>query len=724
MKIFYNLLLIICIGVSLEINISFAQIKINETFDGPVFPPAGWNTYNIGSSAGQWTWSFRTTRLGAGCAVSNFSPSASSNFLVTKRIIPSPGDSLVFFLRQTFWNVYSDTFQVKISNTDSLPSGMNTVLLTMIDGLNYPPISGYSRVALSLNAYSGQNIWIGFVHKNRDGDNIRIDEIKVGNDIPGEVGITDNIFPKGLWGNCTLAGFVPRATLKNFGSSGINTPFNVTYRITGPVSYTSTRSDTISGNFTKTIYFDTLNSINVPGVYNVKIYSSLESDLNRSNDTLSSTFTLSPSNYGGGSSSNGNYYFANSTDCSAGAPSHPKFNWRDTSSSSNLILNGNLIRPGEFTGSIDNGYFSLGSILPAGKKIKFFNSEYDSVFITTNGIIGFKRNSILTSNDPSQVFLLMIQPVPAIASFWIDLDYQNSAVPDNRLSYKVTDNQLIITYDKAPLKSGGPDDYVSFQVNLEIGNSMLSNSDIVIQFNQDRTGNGFLNKYYSNTLPAHLVGMKNISGTNSITYRYRDNLTVTTGGQLFNSSVALQIGQHVNKLNSKGSDLNLKVLLEAIHPGRDTVGVSISDVHNPAVKIETRKIYVNSDGTASCRFTLPDEESRYYLIVEHRNSIKIWSRLNGETFSSYSMDYDFSVDSSMAYGNNLKMINSIAYLYSGDVNQDGIIDGSDLSNTDNSVFNMTPGYLPSDLNNDGISDGNDVSIVENNIGFNIHMIHP
>lgn len=724
MKIFFNLILLICIGVSLKSNTGFAQIKINESFDGPGFPPEGWSTFSTGASEGHWNRSVRTTRLGSGCAVSNFSSTASLNYLITKSIIPSPGDSLVFYFRQTFWNVYKDTLKVKISNTDSLASGMNTTLHVMYEGLNYLNPNMYNRVAVSLNTYSGQKVWIGFVHSNLDGENIRIDEVKIGNDMPGEVGITDNIFPKGLWGNCTLKGFVPKASLRNNSSSSINTPFNITYKITGPVSFTSTKSDTICGNYTKTIYFDTLNNINIPGVYNVKIYSSLLSDLNRSNDTLTSTFTLSPSNYGGGAVSNGNYYFANSSDCSISAPSHPEFNWRDTSSSTNLILNGNLKSAGNFTGDIDNGYFSLGNILPSDKKIKFFNIEYDSVFITTNGIIAFKKNGILTSNDPSQVFLLMIQPVPAIASFWIDLDYHNINVVGNRLSYKVTENQMIITYDKAPLKSGGPDDYVSFQVSLELGNSLTANSDIVIQFNQDRTGNSFLNKYYSNSLPAHLIGMKNISGTNSLTYRYRDNSNVTTGGSIFNSSLALQIGQYENELNSRASDFNLKVLLEAVYPRSDTVKVSIADIQSPGLKIETKKVYIQPDGTGTCKFTLPDDRSRYYIIIEHRNSVKIWSKLNGETFSSYSLNYDFSLDSAMAFGNNLKMINSKAYFYTGDVNQDGIIDGSDLGFTDNFAFTSTIGYLSSDLNNDGITDNEDISFVENNIGLNVHVMSP
>ncbi|MBK6538393.1 MAG: choice-of-anchor J domain-containing protein [Ignavibacteria bacterium] len=724
MNFLFSLILLICIGVSLNSNTGFAQIKINESFDGPGFPPEGWSSYSSGATDGQWNRSVRTTKLGSGCAVSNFSSSASLNYLITKSIIPSTGDSLVFYFRQTFWNVYRDTLKVKISNTDSLASSMNTTLLTMYEGLNYLNPNIYSRVAVSLNSYSGQKVWIGFVHSNLDGENIRIDEVKIGNDVPGEVGITDNIFPKGLWGNCTLEGFVPKATLRNNSSSSINTPFNITYKITGPVSFTSTKTDTISGNHTKIIYFDSLNNINIPGVYNVKIYSCLESDMNRSNDTLTSTFTLSPSNYGGGATSNGNYYFANSSDCSDNAPSNPQFNWRDTTLSTNLILNGNLKSAGNFTGDIDNGYFSLGNILPSDKKIKFFNIEYDSVFITTNGIIAFKRNGILTSNDPSQVFLLMIQPVPAIASFWIDLDFQNTDVTGNRLSYKVTENQMIITYDKAPLKSGGPDDYVSFQISLEVGNSLTANSDIVIQFNQDRTGNSFLNKYYSNSLPAHLIGMKNISGTNSLTYRYKDNSNVTTGGSIFNSSLALQIGQYENELNSRASDFNFKVLLEAVYPRSDTVKVSLADIHNPGLKIETKNVYIHPDGTGTCKFTLPDDRSTYYIIIEHRNSVKIWSKLNGETSSSNSVNYDFSLDSTMAFGNNLKMINSKAYFYSGDVNQDGTIDCSDLSFTDNFAFTSTTGYLTSDLNNDGITDIEDISFVENNIGLNVHLMSP
>jgi hypothetical protein len=724
MRIFYIQVILLFISLLSFNSVLISQVKINESFEGSEFPPQGWSLYNSISEQGQWSRSGRTAKVGSGCAVSNFSNSAASNYLITRRFTPTPGDSLVIYFRQTFWNVYKDTFNIRISNTDSLPANFSTILLHLQDGTTYPSPLNYTRFAVSLNSYSGQSVWIAFQHFNVDGDNLRIDEIKVGNAVAAEVGVADNIFPEGLWGMCSFTDYKPSAVIKNYSTTSVTTPFNITYKITGPVSYTSIKSDTLFSGYSKTIYFDNMSNITVPGVYNVKIFTSLTDDGNRSNDTLTSAFTLNPTNYGGGTASNGNYFFANSTECSNIALSHPEFCWRDTTSSVNLISNGTVALPTLLTGNADNGYFSLGNILPDGKKIKFFNSEYDSVFITTNGIIGFTKNNILTANDPAQVYSLMIQPVPALAQFWIDLDFQNTNVPQNRLSYRVVHNQLIITYDRAPLKSGNADDYISFQVSFEIGNSLMANSNIVIQFNQNSTGSSFLSRYYGNSLPAHLIGMKNISGTNTLTYRYRDNSSLTTAGPMFNSSLAIQIGSAQDKLNSKCSEMDLKVLLEAINPRTDTITVSISEAGNPGEIIESKKMFLASDGSGTGKFTLPDNTGRYYLLINHRNSLMTWSRLGGEVFTDYFLNYDFSTDSTQAFGSNMKMKNSKAYIYSGDVNKDGVIDVSDLSNVDNSAYQLLGGYLSTDINGDGITDIADISFVENNNGMNIHVINP
>lgn len=725
MNFFHKLFSTIILLIIFSSTNLYSQTKLKENFEGSEFPPVGWSTFNSSTlTEGQWAKSNRKTNIGTGCAVSNFSSAFSSNYLITKRFTPSTGDSLVFYFRQNFWNVYTDTFKVRISTIDSTVSTMNTVLMNIYDGVSYPSYLVYGRFAINLDAYAGQNVWVAFQHTDVDGDNIRIDDVNVGNPSFAEVGVSNNIFPIGLWGNCTLDNIIPKATIRNFGVENVSIPFNITYQITGPVSYTSVKSDTIAAGLSKVIYFDNLSNINIPGTYSVKIYTSLTDDINKTNDTVYSSFTLAPSNFGGGGIQNGNYFFANSSECSSGALSHPEFCWRDTLNSEYLILNGNLISSQHYSGNIDDGYFSLGNILPAGKKIKFFNIEYDSVFISTNGIIGFKRNDVLKSNNPANIIDLMNETLPAIAPLWSDIDFGNSLVDNSRLSYKVTQNQLIVTFDKAPLKSGSSEDFVSFQIIFEIGNSLTLNSNIVLQFDQSNTGSSFLDKYYTNSLPAHIIGMKNSSGSNSLMYRYSDSANVITGGSMFDSSLAIQFGNDASKLTSGYFNLNLKVLLEAISPRQDTITVSIAYENNPYQIIESENIYLQQDGSGTAKFTLADNVNRYYLIITHRNSIKTWSRLNGETFSSNTMNYDFSLNSSMAYGNNLKMVNSQAYIFSGDVDQDGTIDGSDLSHVDNFIGAPNSGNIVSDLNNDGITDGADISQVENNIMHSVNSIAP
>jgi hypothetical protein len=77
-----------------------------------------------------------------------------------------------------------------------------------------------------------------------------------------------------------------------------------------------------------------------------------------------------------------------------------------------------------------------------------------------------------------------------------------------------------------------------------------------------------------------------------------------------------------------------------------------------------------------------------------------------------------------AYANNMKVIDSTftgtgyAYIfgiYSGDVNRDGSVDGSDFLDLDPSIQIGDGGYLPGDLNGDGAVDGSDFLIMDPNI---------
>lgn len=74
--------------------------------------------------------------------------------------------------------------------------------------------------------------------------------------------------------------------------------------------------------------------------------------------------------------------------------------------------------------------------------------------------------------------------------------------------------------------------------------------------------------------------------------------------------------------------------------------------------------------------------------------------------------------------NQVQVAPGVFAIYSGDVNQDGSIDGSDFLMLDASVQNFDSGYLVSDLNGDGSVDGADFLIMDANIQKFISLVTP
>ncbi|MBL8008845.1 MAG: hypothetical protein JNJ56_15090, partial [Ignavibacteria bacterium] len=74
----------------------------------------------------------------------------------------------------------------------------------------------------------------------------------------------------------------------------------------------------------------------------------------------------------------------------------------------------------------------------------------------------------------------------------------------------------------------------------------------------------------------------------------------------------------------------------------------------------------------------------YYIVVKHRNSIETWSNVvalvRGDGSVYY---YDFTTAACQAFGCNQILKGTKYCIYSGDSNQDGIVDASDLSAVEN-----------------------------------------
>lgn len=148
----------------------------------------------------------------------------------------------------------------------------------------------------------------------------------------------------------------------------------------------------------------------------------------------------------------------------------------------------------------------------------------------------------------------------------------------------------------------------------------------------------------------------------------------------------------------------------------DTVTVYLRSIFTPYLIVDSAKGYLNSSGEGMFNFNHANNATSYYIIIKHRNSLETWSAL-GQSFVASQLFYSLSTSSSQAYGNNLVQVDNSPTrfaIFSGDVNQDGIIDAADLSAVDNDAFNSVSGYVNTDVNGDDFVDASDLSIVDNN----------
>ena len=169
--------------------------------------------------------------------------------------------------------------------------------------------------------------------------------------------------------------------------------------------------------------------------------------------------------------------------------------------------------------------------------------------------------------------------------------------------------------------------------------------------------------------------------------------------------------------------INFTALIEGFYNSgsntmvQDTVDVLLKNTVTPYSTIDQSKVKLNTSGNGLVKFRQAANSTNYYLVFKHRNSIETWSKL-GQQFTNSEMTYDFTTASTKAFGDNMKLKGSKWTIFSGDVNQDGLVDLSDVSLTDIDNLNFATGYTATDVNGDNLVDLSDLSIVDiNNLNF-------
>ncbi len=160
----------------------------------------------------------------------------------------------------------------------------------------------------------------------------------------------------------------------------------------------------------------------------------------------------------------------------------------------------------------------------------------------------------------------------------------------------------------------------------------------------------------------------------------------------------------------------------------DTLTLLLRKDVSPYLIVDSSKMLLSNDGLATFWFTNTQNYVNYYIVAKHRNSIETWSASSFQfTPASVSYTYDFTSAPSQAYGSNETQVDILPDLYafySGDVNQDGTVDLSDIILIYNDANNFVSGYVNSDVNGDSITDLSDVILTYNNANSFVSLIRP
>ena len=154
----------------------------------------------------------------------------------------------------------------------------------------------------------------------------------------------------------------------------------------------------------------------------------------------------------------------------------------------------------------------------------------------------------------------------------------------------------------------------------------------------------------------------------------------------------------------------------------DTTRVYLCRTDFPNVAVDSAVTYMNSIGLLTNANFSKALNGNYYIVFKHRNTIETWSAAGGLAYTrGAALTLDLINNLAGSYLSSVKLIDPAPYygMYGGDINQDGLIEASDISLVENASFISLSGYVREDVTGDDYIDGSDVSIVENNTGVSI-----
>jgi len=224
-----------------------------------------------------------------------------------------------------------------------------------------------------------------------------------------------------------------------------------------------------------------------------------------------------------------------------------------------------------------------------------------------------------------------------------------------------------------------------------------------------------------------LIQSKNFSGTSDSVMAVKESgkYLMRVTGNSSNNQNQNSYGFFVRFISSPA--LHLYVSLEGMWNGNyhvnDSLRIFLRENFSPYNKADSAIVVLDSTGSAVMQFTF-SLNGNYYIQLLHRNALETWSSVPVSVSADNTASFDFTDSQSKAYGDNMIFKSGRWCLYSGDVNSDRVIDGTDANLIDNDAGSFITGYLSTDLNGDEIVEAYDAALAENNAANFINAVIP
>ena len=441
------------------------------------------------------------TSYGPGYAVpyarSHFNVDGSDDWMITQKLSPVAGDSIIFLSNSSSSSILEDTLHVYVSTTDNLMASFTTEIGEVVS-------QGYTnlRSAFDLGSYAGSDIYVAIVHHGSVGSNYwsyrKVDDImlpaRYASTVP-ELAVVPDTLDFGM----VLPGMAATDSVWIYNAGGVD--LVISDISSANAAYTVDVSSATLSAF-ESMWVDVTFAPTASGDYDATL--DITSNSASSPDAVALLGEGSPTSGGPGT---GGYTWINSFDAAG-----PTYSWIDTAGAT-AHFPGALGDDYRFDVEIPFNFFYYGTLV-------------SNTVMTTNGWVGFNpsySSSYWTNTEIPSATLPDNMAAPLWDDWKAESAYSYHGTMYTKLVGTAPNRQLVYIFWEL-VRNSSDTDWYSFEMIIEEGTN-----NIIFQY-YDVDGSGNTGTDASNGIGA-TVGLEGPEGAVGIEYLYNGDPHLVYDGE-------------------------------------------------------------------------------------------------------------------------------------------------------------------------------------------------